>query len=120
MILRGLVGHPAPVDQPERAGSGSRPMKMFSATVRRRDEAEFLVDRDDAEAFRLVRRLAGVSRLAVEGDACRHRGGCAPERILSKRRLAGAVLAEQADESRRAPDLQRDVVAAPATPGKSC
>ena len=92
---------------------GSAPRKMFSATVRPRTSVQFLVDAGDAGCLRARRGLR-------ERDAARRRSGSRPAsgrlhagEDLHQRRLARAVLADQAMHL-AGPEIEVDRRGAPA------
>ena len=87
--------HAAPADQAERADRRAADEDVLRDR-QGRDQAQFLVDGHDAEALGIV----GVGRLelgAVEDDASAG-GRLHARQYLQERRLAGAVLAEQAED----------------------
>ena len=104
-LARG-VDHLAPVHQAERPDRRAADEDVFRHR-QRRDQAEFLVDGDDARPLGILR----ARRLefdAVEDDAAARRR-LHTRQNLEQGGLAGAVLAKQAEDL-AAPDLQRHVV----------
>ena len=96
---------------------GSSPSIRFSSTVSVRDEAEVLVDHADAE---LDGRAAGES-MRTSRPSTRMRaavGLVEPRQDAHQRRLAGAVLAQQAEHLARA-SPRRLMRSLATTPGKA-
>ena len=94
-----------PVDQPEPADRRAADEDVLRHR-QRRDQAQFLVDGDDAEPLGVLR-IGRTEFGAVEHDAAaggRHHA----RQDLEQRRLAGAVLAEQAEDLAAA-HVERDV-----------
>ena len=104
-LARG-VDHLPPVHQAERSDRRAADEDVFGHR-QRRDQAEFLVDGDDARPLGLLR-ARRLEFHAVEDDAAARRRLHARQN-LEQGGLAGAVLAKQAEDL-AAPDLERDIV----------